>query len=86
MRQVSRFLGECTRDPLMVPGQELQALPRLAGRPPDPGLVAAAEYHVMPDYYRMLHASARGPRDCGVEPPEYAPYATLRIPRIPPSP
>jgi hypothetical protein len=59
MRLVNRFLGERTRDPLTVPGHELQALQRLAGRSPDPGLLAAAEYHVMPDYYRRLYDESR---------------------------
>jgi hypothetical protein len=41
-----------------VPGQELQALQRLAGEKPDPSLKAADAYYVRPDYYRRLHERA----------------------------
>ena len=53
-----RRLGWHEDEALEVPGQELQALQRLAGEKTDPSLKAADAYYVRPDYYRSLQERA----------------------------
>ena len=53
-----RRLGWHENESFEVPGQELQALQRLAGEEPDLSSNAADAYYVKPDYYRRLHERA----------------------------